>query len=196
MFCANTGVESCLKPSKLFLVWETGSKFCTSLTLVAGQLLQCTKAQEFSLQISKKKWLRGFSIWFYCPGFGTIWQSTKDWTFICTRPWGRHCTSLVLLWKVFYIIMLFQVLLHLYLCLLGILLPLLESGNCTLREAIIIGSVVARNSIPILHSSAAMLKIAEMDYTGANSIFLRIFLDKKYALPYRVVDALVFHFTR
>ncbi|XP_050502484.1 bystin [Diabrotica virgifera virgifera] len=78
----------------------------------------------------------------------------------------------------------------------GILLPLLESGNCTLREAIIIGSVVAKNSIPILHSSAALLKIAEMDYTGANSIFLRIFLDKKYALPYRVVDACVFHFVR
>ncbi|GLV41446.1 by S6 [Carabus blaptoides fortunei] len=78
----------------------------------------------------------------------------------------------------------------------GILLPLLESGNCTLREAIIVGSVIARNSIPILHSSAAILKISEMDYTGANSIFLRIFLDKKYALPYRVVDAVVFHFLR
>lgn len=78
----------------------------------------------------------------------------------------------------------------------GILLPLLESGNCTLREAIIVGSVIARNSIPILHSSAAMLKIAEMDYTGANSIILRIFFDKKYALPYRVVDACVFHFLR
>lgn len=35
-----------------------------------------------------------------------------------------------------------------------------------------------------------------MDYTGANSIFLRIFLDKKYALPYRVVDGVVFHFLR
>ncbi|XP_011158306.1 bystin [Solenopsis invicta] len=78
----------------------------------------------------------------------------------------------------------------------GMLLPLLESGTCTLREAVIIGSVIAKNSIPILHSSAAMLKIAEMDYTGANSIFLRIFLDKKYALPYRVVDGIVFHFLR
>ena len=38
----------------------------------------------------------------------------------------------------------------------GFLLPLCESGNCTLREAIIIGSVLARNSIPILHSSAVM----------------------------------------
>ncbi|CAK1548565.1 unnamed protein product [Leptosia nina] len=78
----------------------------------------------------------------------------------------------------------------------GILLPLLESGDCTLREAIIVGSVLARNSVPVLHSSAAMLKIAEMDYTGASSIFLRILFDKKYALPYRVVDSVVFHFLR
>jgi len=78
----------------------------------------------------------------------------------------------------------------------GFLLPLCESGNCTLREAIIIGSVLARNSIPILHSSAVMLKIAEMEYSGANSIFLRIFFDKKYALPYRVVDSVVFHFLK
>ncbi|KAB0796720.1 hypothetical protein PPYR_10781 [Photinus pyralis] len=78
----------------------------------------------------------------------------------------------------------------------GFLLPLLESGTCTLREAIIIGSVISQNSIPMLHSSATLLKIAEMDYTSANSIFLRIFIDKKYALPYRVVDALVFHFLR
>lgn len=78
----------------------------------------------------------------------------------------------------------------------GILLPLCESGTCTLREAIIIGSVVAKNSIPMLHSAAALLKLAEMEYNGANSVFLRILLDKKYALPYRVVDAIVFHFLR
>ncbi len=39
-----------------------------------------------------------------------------------------------------------------------------------------------------------MLKIAEMEYNGANSIFLRLLLDKKYALPFRVLDALVAHF--
>merc|ERR1712241_1541566 len=78
----------------------------------------------------------------------------------------------------------------------GFLLPLCESGNCSLREAIIIGSVIARNSIPIMHSCTVMLKIAEMEYSGANSIFLRIFFDKKYALPYRVVDAVVFHFLK
>lgn len=78
----------------------------------------------------------------------------------------------------------------------GVLLPLCESRTCTLREAIIIGSLISKTSIPILHSSAAMLKIAEMDYSGANSIFLRHFFDKKYALPYRVIDAVVYHFLR
>ncbi|EDV91887.1 bystin [Drosophila grimshawi] len=78
----------------------------------------------------------------------------------------------------------------------GIVLPLLESGDCTLREAIIFGSVVARSSIPVLHSSACLLKICEMNYSGANSIFIRYFLDKRYALPYRVIDAAVFHFLR
>ncbi|NP_001015838.1 bystin [Xenopus tropicalis] len=76
----------------------------------------------------------------------------------------------------------------------GILIPLCESGTCTLREAVIIGSIITKCSIPVLHSSAAMLKIAEMEYNGANSIFLRLLIDKKYALPFRVLDALVFHF--
>lgn len=78
----------------------------------------------------------------------------------------------------------------------GIVLPLCESGNCTLREAVIIGSVMAKNHIPLLHSCAAMLKIAEMDYSGANSVFLHILINKKYALPYRVVDGLVYHFLK
>ncbi|XP_069009536.1 bystin [Embiotoca jacksoni] len=76
----------------------------------------------------------------------------------------------------------------------GILIPLCESGTCTLREAIIIGSILTKCSIPVLHSSAAMLKLAETEYNGANSIFLRLLLDKKYALPFRVLDALVAHF--
>ena len=78
----------------------------------------------------------------------------------------------------------------------GILLPLCESKSCSLREAVIVGSVLSKTSIPVLHSAAVMLKIAEMDYTGASSIFLRVLLDKKYALPFRVIDALVYHFLR
>ncbi|KAJ1679915.1 snoRNA-binding rRNA-processing protein [Spiromyces aspiralis] len=78
----------------------------------------------------------------------------------------------------------------------GILFPLCESGTCTLREAVIIGSVLSKVSVPALHSAAALSYLAQMDYTGPTSLFIRILLDKKYALPYKVVDALVFHFIR
>lgn len=71
-----------------------------------------------------------------------------------------------------------------------------QCGTCTLREATIVASVLAKNSVPLLHSAAAIIKIAEMDYNGANSIFLRTLLDKKYALPYQAVDAVVYHFLR
>lgn len=76
------------------------------------------------------------------------------------------------------------------------LLPLCASGTCTLREAVIVSSVLRRVSVPVLHSAAALLRLAEMPYSGTTSFFIRVLLDKKYALPYRVVDALVDHFVR
>jgi hypothetical protein len=48
----------------------------------------------------------------------------------------------------------------------------------------------------MLHSAAALLKIAEMNYSGGNSIFIRTLIEKRYALPFRVVDALVHHFIK
>lgn len=35
-----------------------------------------------------------------------------------------------------------------------------------------------------------------MDYTGPTSVFIKVLIDKKYALPFKVVDGLVFHFMR
>lgn len=78
----------------------------------------------------------------------------------------------------------------------GFLLPLCQEGNCTLKEATIISAIIRDKSIPLQHTCIAMLKIAEMEYNGANSIFLRTFIEKKYALAFRVVDAMVFHFLR
>jgi essential nuclear protein 1 len=77
----------------------------------------------------------------------------------------------------------------------GILLPMVETG-ATLREAVIVGSVLTKTSIPVLHSSAVLLKLAEMEYSGPVSLLLRILLDKKYALPYKVLDSLVVHFVK
>ena len=50
----------------------------------------------------------------------------------------------------------------------GLLLPLCQAGNCNLREAVIMSAVISRASIPMLHSAAALLKLAEMDYSGTN----------------------------
>ena len=35
-----------------------------------------------------------------------------------------------------------------------------------------------------------------MDYAGATSLFMRTLLNKKYALPYRVLDSVSNHFLR
>ena len=91
----------------------------------------------------------------------------------------------------------------------GLLFPLLSSGTCTLREAHIISSVLARVSVPVLHSAAALSRCCEIaadqmvgsgkqnfEAGGATNTFIRVFLEKKYALPYKVVDNLVFHFLR
>ncbi|EPS68818.1 hypothetical protein M569_05950, partial [Genlisea aurea] len=44
--------------------------------------------------------------------------------------------------------------------------------------------------------SVALLKLAEMEYCGTTSYFIKLLIEKKYALPYRVIDALVDHFMK
>jgi len=75
----------------------------------------------------------------------------------------------------------------------GILLPLCKS-NCTLREAAIVASVLQRVSIPVHHSAVAIHKLAQMEYSGAASIFIKTLLNKKYSLPAPVIGSLVRHF--
>lgn len=78
----------------------------------------------------------------------------------------------------------------------GFLFPLVQGGSCTLKEGAIVASVLTKVSVPVLHSAAALLRLAEMDFSGPAALFIRVLLDKKYALPFKVVDALVFHFIR
>ena len=60
----------------------------------------------------------------------------------------------------------------------------------------IVASVISKNSLPQLHSAAALMKLCTMPYSGAVSIFLRALVNKKYTLPYVAVDALAAHFVR
>ncbi len=75
----------------------------------------------------------------------------------------------------------------------GILLPLCKS-NCTLKEAAIVASVLQRVSIPVHHSAVAIHKLAQMEYSGASSIFIKTLLNKKYSLPAPVIGSLVRHY--
>ncbi|KAF2865424.1 Bystin-domain-containing protein [Massariosphaeria phaeospora] len=87
----------------------------------------------------------------------------------------------------------------------GVIFPMLADGTCTQREAHIVASVVAKVSVPVLHSAAALHRLCELaaeqmssdpDAAGPVNIFIHTLLCKKYALPYKVIDALVFHFLR
>ncbi len=87
----------------------------------------------------------------------------------------------------------------------GVVFPLLAEGYATQREAVIIASVVAKVSVPVLHSAAALHRLCEIaaeqmssdpEAAGPCNIFIKTLLEKKYALPYKVIDALVFHFLR
>ncbi|SCU79748.1 LADA_0B02916g1_1 [Lachancea dasiensis] len=77
----------------------------------------------------------------------------------------------------------------------GFLFPLVETG-CNIREATIAGSVLAKISIPALHSSAALSYLLRLPFSPATTVFIKILLEKKYALPYQTVDESVYYFMR
>lgn len=76
----------------------------------------------------------------------------------------------------------------------GIVLPL-AAENCTLREAMILASVLGKASIPAMHVGAALVRMCHMTpWYGTTSILIAQLVNKKYALPLRVVECLVMHF--
>jgi essential nuclear protein 1 len=94
----------------------------------------------------------------------------------------------------------------------GILLPLCQDEQCTLREAAIVASVLTKVSIPVHHAAVAIHKLAATTTTtatntnsttsiqpmiktsGVRSLFLRAMLQKKYSLPTPVLKQLVQYF--
>ena len=48
--------------------------------------------------------------------------------------------------------------------------------------------MVVQVTIPANHSAVALLKLAQLPYNAATSMFIRVLLNKKYALPYKVRD--------
>jgi essential nuclear protein 1 len=75
----------------------------------------------------------------------------------------------------------------------GILLPLVDDA-CTPQEAVVFSSVLSKASIPVPHSAVALMKLSQLEYSGPTLLFIKALLNKKYNLPFKVVDSLVDYF--
>ena len=78
----------------------------------------------------------------------------------------------------------------------GILLPVADAPDCTLKEAVIIGSIVGKLTVPMAYGAAALFKLAcgYENWTPVKSVLINILVNKKYSLPTTVVEGLVGHF--
>lgn len=78
----------------------------------------------------------------------------------------------------------------------GFLLPLATDEECTLREALVISSVLQRSHLPPVPTAVALVKISQQPFRGPCAVFLRVLIDKQMSLPYQAIDALVAYFHR
>ena len=69
-------------------------------------------------------------------------------------------------------------------------------GKGTIKQAQILASVIMKKSIPNLHASAAILKSLQFQYNGPVGVIIKIFIDKKFALPLSVINALAQYFPK
>jgi essential nuclear protein 1 len=78
----------------------------------------------------------------------------------------------------------------------GVLLPLADAPDCTLKEAVIIGSVLAKMTVPMAYGAASLYKLAvkRESWAPVKSVLITMLLNKKYALPTQVLVGLVVHF--
>jgi essential nuclear protein 1 len=71
------------------------------------------------------------------------------------------------------------------------MLTVTSKGTCTLREAQIVSAVLARVSIPVLHSASALKTLCDIaaeqasqqsESASATNYMIKILLEKRYAL--------------
>lgn len=77
----------------------------------------------------------------------------------------------------------------------GFLFQLVED-QCSVREAMIAASVLKKTSVPVQHAAVALSWLLEQDFSPASTVFIRVLIEKKYALPYQTIDDIVFYFMK
>ncbi|SCU69166.1 essential nuclear protein 1, putative [Trypanosoma equiperdum] len=78
----------------------------------------------------------------------------------------------------------------------GFILPLAADDECTLKEALVVASVLQRMHLPPVPTAVTIVKLAQQPFSGPRSVLLRVLIDKKMAMPYQAIDALVAYFHR
>ena len=73
----------------------------------------------------------------------------------------------------------------------GVLLPFLDYDDNTLKMAEILASVVLKTSVPNSHASAAIYEILGKEYSGPLNVLVKVFIEKKLALPGIVLERVV-----
>lgn len=67
---------------------------------------------------------------------------------------------------------------------------LINPSACNVRIAIIVSSILNKVSIPVIHSAAALLRLSILPSTPSCLIFMKTLINKKYALPKRVLTSI------
>jgi len=78
---------------------------------------------------------------------------------------------------------------------LGILLPLSQEAQCTMKEARIISTIAGRVRLPRDHANAFLIKLCSAgEVTNTRTIFLARFIAKGQALAVETIDAVLAYF--
>lgn len=51
-------------------------------------------------------------------------------------------------------------------------------------------------TVPVMHSAACLLRLCSMPFSGPLCILMKTIIDKRYALPNRVIDGVVEYFVK
>jgi len=72
-----------------------------------------------------------------------------------------------------------------------VLLPFAQSEDVTLKQAQIISAAIMKTSLSNAHAGAAIYELLDLPYSGPLNVILKVFVDKKLALPQIIVQKLV-----
>ena len=76
----------------------------------------------------------------------------------------------------------------------GILIPLSQEPQCTMKEARVISTILTKIRLPRDHANAFIIKLCSSEVTVTRTIFLARMINKGQALAIQAIDAIIAYF--